>query len=290
MMTLTKLLRTSAAALGALAVASVTQANAADIFTGGGGGGYKDIPAPLPIWAGFYIGGNLGIAESQIDIARRSFLIPDDAGREPPNFATIGGRTLGSEGGFGGGQIGYNWQYGGSCCFVYGIELDLGGVASRNERNFIATSFDVDPTEGVAGAVAARVKVNDGFYGDITGRLGYTWGNSLLYAKGGFAWLNANVSISATVFDAEDGTVTFIRGREENRTLTGFTVGGGWEYLLNPNWSMKVEYLFFDFGNIDNRCCNDGINNFNVTKNDLTVNTVKLGFNYFFRPAVVPLK
>ena len=32
-----------------------------------------------------------------------------------------------------------------------------------------------------------------GFYGDITGRLGWTWGPALIYAKGGFAWLNANL-------------------------------------------------------------------------------------------------
>ena len=25
--------------------------------------------------------------------------------------------------------------------------------------------------------------------------------------------------------------------------------GGGWEYLLAPNWSAKIEYNHYDFGN-----------------------------------------
>jgi opacity protein-like surface antigen len=284
-MALTKLLRTGAAALGALAVASVTQANAADIYSGGGG--YKDIPVPLPVWAGFYVGGNLGIEWSQIDISRRTLLIPEGPG-EDPDPALIGGKTLTSTGGFGGGQIGYNWQSGG-CCWVYGIELDLGGVSQKSERNVFAVGVLDDP--GFT-AAAARIKVDGGFYGDITGRVGYTWGSSLLYAKGGFAWLNADVSIAGTFINTIGATTTLttFRSNDDNRTLTGWTVGAGWEYLLNPNWSMKVEYLHFDFSNFDNHCCNDGVNNFNVFNKDLTVDSVKLGFNYFFHPVPAPLK
>jgi hypothetical protein len=59
---------------------------------------------------------------------------------------------------------------------------------------------------------------------------------------------------------------------------------------LNPNWSLKIEYLHFDFGNLDEHCCNDHVNNFKLFNNDLTVDTVKLGFNYFFHPAPAPLK
>ena len=41
-----------------------------------------------------------------------------------------------------------------------------------------------------------------GFYGDVTGRLGWTWGPALIYAKGGFAWLNADLKMREFVFDS----------------------------------------------------------------------------------------
>jgi outer membrane immunogenic protein len=279
-MTLTKLLRTGAAALGALSVASVTQANAADIYSGGGG--YKDVPvAPCCSFAGFYIGGNLGIEWSQVEFARRDFLTTDPDGGD---FFTIGGKKLNNTGGFGGGQIGYNWQS--ACCWVYGLELDLGGIAQKSERNFFVPGID----DGV-GAAGGRIKVDGGFYGDITGRLGYAWGNSLLYAKGGFAWLNVDINMAGTTV-ADDGEVTTFRSNNKNTTLTGWTVGAGWEWkpCCQSNWSIKAEYLHFDFGNMDNRCCDDGVNNFKFFKNDLTVDTVKLGFNYYWNTPPVPLK
>ena len=33
--------------------------------------------------------------------------------------------------------------------------------------------------------------------GSVTGRLGYTWGPSLLYVKGGYAWAENQLSASA---------------------------------------------------------------------------------------------
>ena len=280
-MTLTKLLRTSAAALGALAVASVTQANAADIYSGGG---YKDLPVSLPAWAGFYFGGHMGLEWSQIDLNRRAaFEITSPFVAAPVFVDGISKNTLFSNGGFGGGQVGYNWQSAG-CCWVYGIELDLGGVVTRFNRSFLLT-----PTGGSLPAALGTIKADGGFYGDIAGRVGYTWGSSLIYAKGGFAWLNNDASITATIITPAGAAATF-RGNDNNETLTGWTAGAGWEYLLNPNWSMKVEYLHFDFGDINDRCCRDGVNNFRVFNNDLTEDTVKLGFNYFFHPSVAPLK
>ena len=79
-------------------------------------------------------------------------------------------------------------------------------------------------------------------------------------------------------------------------------VGGGLEWKVSPLWSIKVEYLHFDFGNFNDTCCNDWFarenhpdwkmnNNFDNRAN-LSVDTVKLGFNYFWSPipAPAPLK
>ena len=58
--------------------------------------------------------------------------------------------------------------------------------------------------------------------------------------------------------------------------------------MVGPNWSIKAEYLHFDFSGDDNHCCGDGFNDFRNNA-DLTVDTVKLGFNYFFHPVAEPL-
>ena len=89
-----------------------------------------------------------------------------------------------------------------------------------------------------------------------------------------------------------------IRNFDNNNSLTGWTVGGGVEWLLNPNWSVKLEYLYYDFGLNDNNWnatfCNDGrcntIGNWRLFDHDLTVNTVKLGVNYHLTSGYVPLK
>ncbi len=71
-MNLTKFLRTGAAALGALSVASVIQANAADIYPGG----MKEAPVytPPPVWTGFYFGAHAGVDWSSVNNQRPHLL------------------------------------------------------------------------------------------------------------------------------------------------------------------------------------------------------------------------
>ena len=281
-MTLTKFVRTTAAAIGALAVA--TQVNAADIYAGGG---MKDVPAyaPAPLWTGFYIGGHLGADWANVNTDRNRWW--DGAcvggtctGTYSPYW---GGDSLNTTGAFGGVQLGYNWQ---SANFLLGLEVDLGGAA---------TNFDAGYAGYVGGdSLGIRVQSEGGFYGDVTGRLGYTWGPALLYAKGGFAWLDTDFKVTTHAHINTGGGVysdTF-GSWTHNDTLTGWTVGGGLEYMLSPSWTMKVEYLFFDFNNFDNNWNWDTTtyNNWRFNNAALEVNTVKLGFNYIFNRGYAPLK
>ena len=153
-MTLGKFLRTGAAALGALAVASVTQASAADMYAGG----YKEAPVyiPPPFWTGFYIGGHIGAAWEQFSFQRHEF---DDFGSRAsssvvagwgyagPAFLT-GNRNSGADA-FGGVQFGYNFQS--PSAFVYGIEVDLGGMSlsSRSHAHGNTTWADYNDCRDV---------------------------------------------------------------------------------------------------------------------------------------------
>src|SRR5258706_16461043 len=96
-------------------VVALVSANAADMYRAPQGvGGYKDEPAFVGVnWSGFYAGVNGGY------------------GWNANSFATVPGLLgdLNPSGGFGGGQIGYNWQgVFGHPALVLGIEADFQGA------------------------------------------------------------------------------------------------------------------------------------------------------------------
>lgn len=208
-------------------------------------------PVAAPInWTGFYIGGNVGAAWSH--------LTNTDVGLGGVAFAAAG--TAGQDfsvdktGFLGGGQLGYNYQMN---QWVFGIEGDIGWMGIN--------SSVLDPGT----ASNTTVGINSGWYGDVTGRLGFAFDRALVYAKGGWAFYNGKESFSTTAgFTVGSGLSTF----------SGWTLGAGLEYMFAPNWSGKIEYQHFDFGT----------ETFTLTPagwpfdEKLTVDTVKVGVNYLF--------
>jgi outer membrane immunogenic protein len=226
---------------------------------------------PPPYWQGFYVGANIGGAWSDLQASGSHRLnFPDIAAPYLPE-------DLGGGGVFGGLQLGYNWQAPG-CCFVFGVEADIGGMdAGLGGRTM---------TVAGSGDYYASFKTNAdaGFYGDIAGRAGYSWGHTLLYAKGGFAWFDPGLSESETVVTSS-GAASY-GSRNGSTFLTGWTAGAGFESMITPRWSWKIEYLHFDFGlDANGSCCFDGARNFRAFNSDLTVDTVKVGFSYLFNDA-----
>ncbi len=233
------------------AVALVSSANAADVYVPAAPGGYKDGPVFVPnIWAGFYGGLNAGGEWSNTSISDVY-----------ANGALFERGNINSSGFVGGGQIGYNWQFGN---LVFGPEIDLGGVS--NSRT---TSFDGGITHyGSSG----------NFTGDFTGRIGYAFGPTLLYAKGGAAFLNLQDKV--TYFGGDNFS--------NNATVWGWTAGAGLEYLINPAWSFKLEYRYFDFES--NTIPTPASIGGGGVKGTAEANAVTVGFNYHVGQSYVPLK
>ena len=123
-----------------------------------------------------------------------------------------------SSGGFGGGTIGYNWQFPGSQ-FVFGIEVDAAGGSIKDSL-----------TADIGGGVLATEELKINSFGSVTGRAGFAWDAALIYAKGGFAWANRKDSVSVPALGASFS---------DSQTHTGYTIGGGLEYLFTPSWSAK---------------------------------------------------
>src|SRR5712672_2831049 len=154
-------------------------------------------------WTGFYIGGHLGGA-----------------------FA--GNNSLEGSGGrfMGGVQGGFDYQF--ATNWVVGAEAQYSWLANNNN--------------GVLFPAGTLVTANNNQLGSVTGRLGYTWGPALLYAKGGYAWRdNNNIGVSVGGVPAAFTT----NGTHKD----GYTVGAGLEYMFAPNWSAKAEYQYYNFGN-----------------------------------------
>ena len=77
--------------------------------------------------------------------------------------------------------------------------------------------------------------------GSVTGRLGYAFGPALLYAKGGYAWKDGDHLIATAAACRWPFTTS---GNQRD----GYTVGTGLEYMFAPNWSAKLEYMYYNFG------------------------------------------
>jgi outer membrane immunogenic protein len=139
------------------------------------------------------------------------------------------------------------------------VEADLGDMSiARNQGDPLAGA-EIDIISG-------------GFYGDVTGRLGYAFGQALIYGKGGYAF-----------YYGHGDTTTGIPGFAVGRTgaFTGWSAGGGIEHKITSAWSVKAEYLHFDFGS-ENATLSGGGGGVFPFKNQLTADTVKLGVNYYF--------
>jgi outer membrane immunogenic protein len=145
-------------------------------------------PAAAPAaynWRGVYVGANAGYEWGDIT----------NNGASPSGL-------------FGGGQLGYNWQFG---QFVLGAETDIQGSGADD--------------------TFAPWKFSNPWFGTLRGRAGYALNNILFYATAGLAY---------------GGITGEIAGLDESKTHIGWTGGLGMEVGFTPNWSAKVEYLYMD--------------------------------------------
>ena len=100
------------------------------------------------------------------------------------------------------------------------------------------TSNNKSGTIGAGPLAGTVVNFNNQWFDTLTARLGYavqpTW---LLYFQGGAAWAQTSTNFS--------GPLT--SGQTSN-SRTGWTIGGGVEWMFAPHWSAFLEGNYMDFG------------------------------------------
>jgi outer membrane immunogenic protein len=136
----------------------------------------------------------------------------------------------------GGLQAGYNWQNG---AFVFGAETDLQLSGSTD--------------------VLAPWKFSNPWFGTLRARVGYASNNILFYGTGGLAYGSVRADVA---------------GVSDLKTSMGWAAGAGMEVGITPNWSAKVEYLYFRLAS----------NTYALTgaSNGLGANVLRFGVNYRF--------
>jgi len=222
-------------------------------------------------WTGLYVGAHAGYAWG--DVSVRDI----DGGVDPGPF------DYSPDGVFGGGTVGANWQLG---AVLVGVEGDLGYLDLSGDK--IIGSSTGSPHH-------QDLTLDGGFYALGAGRLGITFGRTLVYGKGGYAYFDG---------EAKQATTKDYYSKEGTGSFAGWAYGGGIEQALGGGWSIKAEYLHFDFGSEggvqektslatggepdDDTPVGSKFHN----EHDLDVDTVKIGINYKFggRDEPLPLK
>jgi outer membrane immunogenic protein len=226
---------------------------------------YTKAPAAVDFgyeWSGFYVGANVGYSWGRVRT--------DGALTGTQNvsvFRTAGPTLISSvnsaiampltgrnniDGVIGGGQAGYNWRHGQG---LFGLEADFQG-SDEHARGGVCTIAGCP-----AGSAVFTANYQLDWFGTVRSRVGFLpTDRVLLYATGGLAYGH---------FSADAPSLAVSWGS----TRAGWTAGAGAEVAIDHNWSVKLEYLFVDLGNVGG---NSAAAATTVT-NDLS--TPSLGFN-----------
>jgi outer membrane immunogenic protein len=244
----------------------------------------KTPPPVISTWTGCYIGGNAGW-----------FGASQTAETVPLNNDGIFGETttshnLGGNGAIGGAYAGCNWQAGQT---VIGGEGDL-EFPRRNDSNTQFSAETLGAPPGIPNYIATSSASNN-WLGSLRGRIGFTTGQWLLYATGGAAWTRTSHNVLVTgIPTAAQGPNSDIASTTLSADKPGLTVGAGVERMLAPNWSVRLEYLYYRFGGSSSAAFAPAVCTGNAPPcswvgnwSNLRINTVTVGISYKFGGPVV---
>jgi outer membrane immunogenic protein len=224
-------------------------------------------PVYLPFtWTGFYVGANVGVGFGDSD--RDVSFVPDPRGNRPPSDPSLGDDDVGLTAGV---QAGFNYQMG---MLVVGVEADINYLNLDSSSE--VTTLDVGA--GTTEVIRTSQEIN--WFGTLRARLGVTpMDRLLIYATGGLA--GADIDDEASVSFDDGVSVTSFDGSDSG-TNWGWTIGGGLEYAITDNWTVKAEYLFVDLDDSDYDVTTPGSADFYQVEGDNQFSVVRLGVNYKF--------
>ncbi|WP_426426080.1 carbohydrate porin [Bradyrhizobium genosp. A] len=162
-------------------------------------------------WKGFYVGAHAGFSRG----SSKASLI-DPAVSTTSNIF---------DGMIGGAQAGYNYRL--PSGLLFGAEADI-SLPNYLTSNSVVSSLATPRSE---------VTEQWDYVATARGRVGYAASSWLFYVTGGLAWAGERFRDPPAIGD--DDKIL--------HTRFGWAAGGGVEYGIAPDWSVKLEYLYSRF-------------------------------------------
>jgi outer membrane immunogenic protein len=223
----------SAISVGLAGLGAASAADMAPRYT-------KAPPAAVDLgynWSGFYLGANVGAIGST---GRGIHQCINPAGvLNGVGCDVIPNGDLSGTGVLGGLQAGYNWQSG---QWVFGVEGDGQGTSLKSSTTtvgaFPLNGGGADPA-GTLFTTSARLD----WLATARARVGFASGAALFYVTGGGAFGGVRTATNLI------GPVNAYPSSASS-TRSGWTAGGGIEWGFAPQWSAKVEGLYYDLGSV----------------------------------------
>jgi outer membrane immunogenic protein len=270
--------------IGALALAGLSlPAAAADLGARPIGKAPAMAPAPVLNWTGFYVGVGLGGRWTNTDWTTTCLqpTLDPTCGSNIANaarFNTDNPSAFDMSGFRASAYAGYNWQIG---TWVLGIEGDIGWADNTETHN------GIPGTHLAAFTAADTAEVRDRWDASIRGRLGFlVTPQALFYVTGGVTWLDKEVTASCNAPSLGAGGWCAITPQSNtfSKTLVGWTVGGGVDWMFAPSWVVRAEYRYADYSGDGLSARFFGVNpidTFDATIDQKT-HTAYVGLSYLF--------
>jgi outer membrane immunogenic protein len=251
-------------------------------------------PPPVYNWTGFYVGANIGGGWGRRDVTYApNDPVAGDLFTPGHSFETPRSPSFDVSGVIGGLQLGYNYQFARNWLVGFETDFDWSGM-----KGSATTIFD-------SNTLSTTVDEHIKWFGTVRARFGYLpMDNLLAFVTGGFAYgrvehsasftnlstafsVNNGAPLGATIgFDCLDFSTCFA-GSSSN-IATGWTLGGGLEYALWQQWTLKAEYLYvsLESKSVTETALFSGCScapaSLNADFSRTNFNVARVGFNYRF--------
>ncbi len=251
---------------------------------------HKDLSLSYKEFSGAYAGLNGGYSWGRSSVTTQTVFVQSAyfLNSDISQINTSGSPKLQLNNSIGGVQAGFNYKIGN---LVLGTEVDFNLYPASSSQN-INVPYEASPPF----TFTLQTKTKSTWLFTARPRIGWLVNKALIYTTGGLALsnlTNENIFSDDVVLDPSPNA--FERATV-SRTKSGFVLGGGIEVSMLYNFSVKVEYLYANFGHISSSG-NLYINPaylaaapspfapdapFNYTAN-LSSNIARLGLNYKFK-------
>lgn len=228
-------------------------------------------------WTGPYAGVHAGYSTGQSDsdvalsgawtsesTALQSYVADNFSDRRKPEGFNFGA------------QLGYNYQTAGN--FVIGAEGDFSVLSADDARStgLVPTTPFPALSYNFGNAVDAKHMFS------LRAKAGVALDKTLIYATGGWAWVNTEVGAT---MQSNGG---YNKAGTAKKTLDGFIVGGGIEQKLGSKVSARIDYAFTDQGSQVYTTAYQPGSTFTspvyteTVKQDLKLHLIRVGVNFHF--------